>query len=68
MKDDTTITPLHQPGSILDPLTEIARDGARQMLASAIKAEAAGFVALFIDERLPDGDSASSSMEPARSD
>lgn len=55
MRDDTTITPLHQPGSILDPLTEIAREGARQMLAAALKAEAASFVAQLIDERLPDG-------------
>ena len=28
MGDETTITPLHQPGSVEDPLTEIARDGA----------------------------------------
>ena len=55
MRDDTTITPLHQPGSILDPLTEIAREGARQMLAAALKAEAASFVAQLIDERLPNG-------------
>jgi len=55
MKDDTTITPLHQPGSIIDPLTEIAREGARRMLAVALKAEAASFVAQFDDERLPDG-------------
>ena len=47
MTDDTTITPLHQPGSILDPLTEIAREGARQMLAAALRAEAASFVAQF---------------------
>ena len=55
MKDDTMITPLHQPGSILDPLTEIAREGARQMLAAALRAEATGFVARFADHRLPDG-------------
>ena len=55
MNDDTTISPLHQPGSILDPLTEIAREGARQMLAAALKAEAANFVARFADERLSDG-------------
>lgn len=55
MTDDTTITPLHQPGSILDPLTEIAREGARQMLAAALRAEATSFVAQFADERLPDG-------------
>ena len=34
MKDDTTITPLHQPGSIIDPLSEIAREGARQLMAA----------------------------------
>lgn len=55
MKDDTTITPLHQPGSILDPLTEIAREVARQMLAAALRAEAASFVARFSEELLPDG-------------
>lgn len=54
MKDDTTITELHQPGAILDPLTEIARDGARRMLMAALKAEAASFVAQFGEERLPD--------------
>lgn len=55
MEDDTTIAPLHQPGSLLDPLTEIAREGARQMLAAALKAEAAAFVARFQDDFLPDG-------------
>ena len=55
MNDDIMITPLHQPGSILDPLTEIAREGARQMLAAALRAEAASFVARFADERLSDG-------------
>ncbi|QBX33885.1 IS256 family transposase [Paracoccus gahaiensis] len=55
MEDDITITPLHQPGSVVDPLTEIARDGARQMLAAALRAEAASFVAQFAEERLPDG-------------
>ena len=55
MKDDIMITPLHQPGSILDPLTGIAREGARQMLAAALRAEATGFVARFADDRLSDG-------------
>jgi putative transposase len=55
MKDNTTITPFHHPGAILDPLTEIARDGARQMLAAAIRSEAVSFVAQFSEERLPDG-------------
>ena len=44
MKDDITITPLYQPGSVADPLTEIARDGARRMLAAAkLRAEADTF-------------------------
>ena len=55
LNDDTTIIPLHQPGSIIDPLSEIAREGARRMLMAALKAEAASFVALFGDELLPDG-------------
>jgi len=55
MNEDTTITSLHQPGSVLDPLTELAREGARQMLAAALEAEAASFVAQFAEERLPDG-------------
>lgn len=55
MKGDATITPLHQPGTILDPLTGIAREGARQMLAAALKAEAASVVAGFTYEASPDG-------------
>ena len=55
MNDDTTITPLHQPGSVQDPLTEIARDGARRMLAAALRAEADAFVAQHAEETLPDG-------------
>ena len=55
MNDDTTITPLHQPGSVDDPLTEIAREGARRMLAAALRAEADAFVAHHAEETLPDG-------------
>jgi putative transposase len=55
MTDDTTITPLRQPGSIIDPLTEIARDGARRMLMAALKAEADSFVAMFAEDLLADG-------------
>lgn len=55
MTEDTTIAPLRQPGTILDPLTEIAREGARQILAAALKAGAASFVTQFAEERLPDG-------------
>jgi len=51
-KDDTTITPLHQPGTLPVPLTEIADEGTRQMLAAALRAEGVSFVASLIGERL----------------
>jgi transposase-like protein len=55
MKDDTDIIALRQPESVDDPLTEIARDGARRMLAAALRAEADAFVAQHSEEVLPDG-------------
>ena len=55
MTDDTTIIPFHQPGSIIDPLTEIARDGARRMLMAALKAQADSFVSRFSEDLLADG-------------
>jgi len=45
MKNDIDIIALRQPESFDDPLTEIARDGARRMLAAALRAEADAFVA-----------------------
>ena len=47
LNDDTTIIPLHQLGSIIDALTEVARERARRVLVAALKVEAASFVALF---------------------
>ncbi len=55
MKNDTTILPFRQSETIVDPLTELAREGARRMLAEALKAEADAFVASFADEKLDDG-------------
>jgi hypothetical protein len=55
MTKDTDIIALRQPDSVDDPLTEIARDGARQMLAAALRAEADAFVASHAEETLPDG-------------
>jgi len=55
MNEDTTILPFRQSEMILDPLTELARDGARRMLAEALKAEADAFVASFAEEQLEDG-------------
>ena len=52
---DTTIIAFRQPGSINDPLTEIARAGARRMLMAALKAEADDFVAQFSEDLLADG-------------
>ena len=53
--DDTTILPFPLPGSIIGPLTEIARDGARPMLMAALKAQADSFVARFSADLLADG-------------
>jgi len=55
MKEDKTVIPFRHADSIEDPLTEIAREGARRMLAEALKAEADAFVASFADDVLPDG-------------
>lgn len=40
MHTDTVVT-LRQPGEIADPLTEVLRNGARQLLARAVEAEVA---------------------------
>lgn len=55
MKETTTVVPFRQAASIDDLLTEIAREGARRMLAEALRAEVDAFVAGFADETLPDG-------------
>ncbi len=55
MKDNTSVVRLRQPGSVEDPLTEIAREGARRMLATALEVEVEAFVGQFAEERLPDG-------------
>ena len=55
MKNDTDVVALRQPELLEDPLTEIARDGARRMLAAALRAEADAFVEEHAEEVLPDG-------------
>src|SRR5271154_1025663 len=55
MSRDTTVIPFRQPDAIDDPLTEVAREGARRMLAQVLIAEADAFVALWKDVKLPDG-------------
>jgi putative transposase len=55
MKNSTPTLPFSPSKTIIDPLTELAREGARRMLAEALKAEADAFVASFADEQLEDG-------------
>ena len=55
MLKDTTVIRFRQPDAIDDSLTELAREGARRMLAQALIAEADAFVALWKDLKLPDG-------------
>ena len=53
MSRDSTVISFRQPDTIDDPLTEIAREGARRMLAQVLIAEADAFVALWKDLKLP---------------
>jgi putative transposase len=55
MTEPTNIVPFRQSDAIDDPLTEVLRAGARQLLAQAIELEAAAFLAARDDLRLPDG-------------
>src|SRR3974390_3080099 len=55
MSRDSNVLQFRQPDAIDDPLNELAREGARRILAQALIAEADAFVALWKDLRLPDG-------------
>ena len=52
---DATVVKLLQPGSFADPLTEVLRDGARALLAQAIEAEVAEFLAKHVDLKTATG-------------
>lgn len=57
MSEDKVI-PLKNPGApgpVADALTEVLREGAQRMLAAAIEAEVAAFLARFKEETLEDG-------------
>lgn len=54
MTDDNVIK-LVQPGSFEDPLTEVLRNGARALLAQAVEAEVAGFLAKHADLKTEEG-------------
>jgi putative transposase len=55
MSRNISVIALRQPDAIDDPLTELAREGARRILAQVLIAEADAFVALCKDLKLPDG-------------
>jgi putative transposase len=52
---DTNVFALVQPGTFTDRLTDVLRDGARALLARAVEAEVAGFLAEHADKRTDDG-------------
>ena len=56
MSSSSTVVSLRQPDRLDDdPLTAILRQGARQLLAQAVEAEAEAFLAAMKGERLADG-------------
>ena len=55
MSRNSTVIPFRQPEAIDDPLTEVAREGARRMLAQVLIVEADAFVAQWKDLKLSDG-------------
>ena len=52
---DANVLKLLQPGSFADPLTEVLRNGARALLAQAIEAEVAEFLAQHVDLKTATG-------------
>jgi putative transposase len=52
---DANVVKLLQPGSFADPLTEVLRSGARALLAQAIEAEVAEFLAKHFDLKTASG-------------
>ncbi len=56
------VTKLFQPGTFSDPLTDVLRDGARQLLAQAVEAEVADFLARHANLKTRTGGSASCVM------
>jgi transposase-like protein len=55
MNETSNIVPLRQPDEIDDPLTNILRAGARQLLAQAVEIEVETFLATVKDLKLADG-------------
>jgi transposase-like protein len=55
MSENINVVALRQPNEVDDPLTNILRSGARQLLAQAVEMEAEAFLAAMKDLKLPDG-------------
>jgi transposase-like protein len=55
MDENSNVVPLRQPDGIDDPLTNILRSGARQLLAQAVEMEAEAFLAAMKGLKLSDG-------------
>jgi putative transposase len=55
MDDNSKIIELRQPGAIDDPLTRLVQEGAREILARAVEAEVAEFLAMHSQLKLEDG-------------
>ncbi len=52
---EANVFQLSQPGSFVDPLTEVLRQGARTLLAQAVEAEVAAVLASHADRLTEDG-------------
>ena len=52
---DANVVKLLQPGSFADPLTEVLRNGARALLAQAVEAEVAEFLAQHVNLKTATG-------------
>ena len=55
MDENSNVVALRQPNEIDDPLTNILRSGARQLLAQAVEMEAEAFLLAMKGLKLPDG-------------
>ena len=55
MQSNTTVLPFRQSEVVDDPLTEVLRSGARQLLMQAIEMEAADFLEVMKERKLADG-------------
>ena len=54
MSNDNVVS-LAAPGEVSDPLTDLLRAGARQLIEAAVSAEFGEYLSAFEEEKLPDG-------------